>query len=153
MRMFRKDESGYILVLGLIVMPVFIGFGLLIIDVGRGNNAHADLSAAADAVALAGARELDGGLDAIDRAKSAMAQITNSVAMLSPTEPGDQGTLVYQDTDGNEFEVVFLKSIPANDTDDIDFSKATTDSALAEYVYVRAQSENCLLYTSDAADE
>ncbi len=142
MRVFRKDESGYILVLGLIVMPVFIGFGLLIIDVGRGNNAHADLSAAADAVALAGARELDGGDDAIDRAKFAMAQVTNSVAMLSSTEPGRRETLVYQDASGNEFEVVFLQEIPADDTDDIDFSKATTDSALAEYVYVRAQSEN-----------
>ncbi|MFU8835613.1 pilus assembly protein TadG-related protein [Roseovarius autotrophicus] len=140
MRVFRKDESGYILVLGLLVMPVFIGFGLLIIDVGRGNNAHADLSAAADAVALAGARELDGGTDAIDRARVAMAQITNSVAMLSRTEPGQMETLVYADAAGNEFEVVFLTTIPDNDTDPIDFSFATADGTQAEYVYVRAQS-------------
>ncbi|MDT8327018.1 MAG: pilus assembly protein TadG-related protein [Roseovarius sp.] len=142
MRLFSKDESGYILVLGLLVMPVFIGFGLLIIDVGRGNNAHADLSAAADAVALAGARELDGGADAIDRARVAMAQITNSVSMLSRSEPGQRETLVYADGAGNEFEVVFLTTIPDNDTDPIDFSYATNDGELAEYVHVRAQSNN-----------
>ncbi|NRB16409.1 MAG: hypothetical protein HRU33_02210 [Rhodobacteraceae bacterium] len=51
MRLFRRDEQGFVLVLALLVMPIFIGFAFVIIDIGRGNNAHADLVAAADAVA------------------------------------------------------------------------------------------------------
>ena len=41
-RLFRS-EKGYVLVFSILVLPVFVGFGLLIIDAGRGNNAHGDL--------------------------------------------------------------------------------------------------------------
>lgn len=157
-RSFRKDEGGYVLVLSLILLPVFLGFGLLIIDVGRGNNAHADLQAAADAVALAGARELDGSSDAIPRARTAMAQLTNNVSMLARQGADVEIELVYEDVAGNEFTVRFLRgipgstprgepnAIPGDDTTPIDGTFlntwGTTDSSLAEYVYVYAQSEN-----------
>lgn len=146
MRRILPDQDGYILVLGLILMPIFLGFGLLIIDIGRGNNAHSDLAAAADSVALTGARELDGGPDAIARAKDAMELISNNVSMLSRDASDPSIPLVYEDKDNNEFTVVFLDDIPASDDTPIDaawFSgHATTDSTEAEFVYVRVQSRN-----------
>ena len=71
MKLFWRDESGYVLVFSLIALPALLALGLIIVDVGRGNNAHSDLQAAADAVALAGGRELDGGADAIERVAAA----------------------------------------------------------------------------------
>lgn len=146
MRQFKKNQRGFALVFAILLMPVFIGFAFVIIDVGRGNNAHADLSAAADALALAGARELDGGPDAIDRATSAMTQVTNSVGMLAPTGPDQLITLIYENAPGNAFQVAFLTDIPTYDTDPIDaawlIANRTTDSASASYIYVRAQSRN-----------
>ena len=142
---FRKAEEGYILILGLILLPVFLLFALLIIDVGRGNNAHADLQAAADAVALTGARELDGRDDAITRAKVAMAELDNTVNMLG-TGSDSSIELTYADSAGNEFAVTFLTDIPDSDNTAITTtwlsSYATTQGANANFVYVRAQSRN-----------
>ena len=146
MRMFRDDEDGFVLVLALLVMPVFIGLAFIIIDIGRGNNAHSDLSAAADAVALAGAAELDGGPDAITRAKAAMAELQTNVSMLARSGPDMEISLAYEDVDDNAFTVVFLEDIPVLDTTPItqEFltNNATTVSADAKYIYVRAQSAN-----------
>ncbi|QGY00201.1 hypothetical protein EI983_18795 [Roseovarius faecimaris] len=146
MRSFCRDRRGFVLVFALLVMPVFIGFAFIIIDIGRGNNAHADLAAAADAVALAGARELDGGPDAIDDAKAAMANVSNTVSMLVSTGTDVEIVLTYEDTSGNEFGVTFLTDIPEFDTTPIDAAwlttYSTTDGEDAEYVYVQAQSRN-----------
>ena len=143
-RLFRS-EKGYVLVFSILVLPVFVGFGLLIIDAGRGNNAHGDLQAAADSVALAGARELDGGYNAIARAKVAMGRVQNTVGMLSPNG-GSADRLTYQDATGNEYSVVFLTDIPASDATPIDATwvaaNQTTDDAYAQYVYVRGQSRD-----------
>lgn len=143
-RLFRS-EKGYVLVFSILVLPVFVGFGLLIIDAGRGNNAHGDLQAAADSVALAGARELDGGVNAIARAKVAMARVQNTVGMLSPNG-GSAERLTYEDATGNEYNVIFLSAIPASDATPIDTawltSNMTTDDTDAQYVYVRAQSRD-----------
>lgn len=143
-RLFRS-EDGYVLVFAILVLPVFIGFALLVIDVGRGNNAHGDLQASADAIALAGARELDGGVTAIPRARAAMANVVNSVSMLgigSDTEI----RLTYENTSTNAFYVAFLTDIPADDATEIDTAwlsaNATGDSTEAEFIYVRAQSRN-----------
>mgnify|MGYP001067479155 CR=1 FL=1 len=146
MRRFGRDQRGFVFILALLVMPVFIGYAFIIIDIGRGNNAHADLQVAADSVALAGAAELDGGPDAIDRAKVAMANVTNTVSMLARSGSDMEISLVYEDTGGNEFFVTFLTDMPQRDTTPLTsaFLSAndTTDSALAEYVYVRAQSRD-----------
>ncbi|SEG62651.1 Putative Flp pilus-assembly TadE/G-like [Thalassococcus halodurans] len=145
-RLFRS-EKGYVLVFSLLVLPVFVGFGLLIIDAGRGNNAHGDLQAAVDSVALAGARELDGGYNAIARAKVAMGRVENTVGMLSPSG-GNADRLIYQDATGNEYKVIFLTEIPDSDSTLIDTewvtANQTTDDADAQYVYVRGQSRDLL---------
>lgn len=143
---FKRDEDGFVLVLALLVLPVFFGFAFIILDIGRGNNAHSDLSAAADAVALAGAAELDGGVDAITRAKAAMAKLQTNVSMLARSGDDVEISLVYEDTDDNEFTVVFLEDIPAEDTTPItpEFlaTNSTTISTDAKYVYVLAQSRD-----------
>lgn len=146
MKRFARSEDGFVYVMVLLFIPVFLGVALLVIDIGRGNNAHSDLYAAADAVALAGARELDGGEDAIDRAKVAMAEISNSVNMLAPSGADMHIDLTYEDAEGNEFTVFFLTEIPASDDDPINQAwvdnYATTSGLDASYVYVRAQSRN-----------
>ncbi|PCJ08067.1 MAG: hypothetical protein COB16_08705 [Rhodobacteraceae bacterium] len=146
MRLFRRDENGFVLVMALLVMPIFIGFAFVIIDIGRGNNAHSDLATAADAVALAAAVELDGGVDAIPRAKAAMANLQTNVSMLARGGPDMEISLVYEDVDDNEFTVIFLEDIPEEDTTPITaeflIANGTTISTDAKYVYVRAQSRN-----------
>lgn len=146
MKRFWADERGYVLVLVLIFMPVFIVIGLLVIDIARGNNAHSDHYAAADALALAGARELDGGADSIDRAKAAMANLSNSVSYLGLSGADVNIDLVYEDVAGNTFTVIFLTTIPDSDDEPIDQAfvdaNATTDGAAAEYVYVRSRARN-----------
>jgi hypothetical protein len=146
MRSFIRSESGYALVLTLLFLPVFIGIGLLVIDLGRGNNAHSDHQAAADALALAGARELDGGTDAITRAKLAMAELDNSVSFLGLTGAESWINLKYADDPANPFNVIFLDDIPASDDTPIDQTwvnaHATNDGTEAEFVYVYSQAAN-----------
>ncbi|SHG94881.1 pilus assembly protein TadG-related protein [Cognatishimia maritima] len=150
MRRFTKDQNGFILVLSLLSLPIFIGFGLLIIDLSRVNNAHSDLALAADAVALAGAGELDGGSDAITRAQAAMSAegLVNTVSMLATSGDDTHISLEYEDVDGNEFTVIFLTNIPDDDRDPIDQAwvndYATTDGTEAEFVYVHAQSRDLI---------
>ncbi|MFU8865793.1 MAG: pilus assembly protein TadG-related protein [Rhodobacterales bacterium] len=149
---FLKSDSGYALVLTLIFMPVFIAMSLLVIDISRGNNAHSDLQAAADALALAGARELDGGVDSVDRAILAMGNIDNTVSFLGRTDEAAATSLTFSFEGGGEFNVVFLSDLPANDDDPIDFSRCvtndgssltcSTDQGDARFVYARAQSRD-----------
>ncbi|UWP87850.1 pilus assembly protein TadG-related protein [Aliiroseovarius crassostreae] len=143
---FLKDTDGYVLVLTLLFLPVFLGMAVLVIDISRGNNAHSDLQAAADALALAGAVELDGGSDAITRAKAAMENVDNTVHFLGNDANNMQTVLEYEDVADNEFTVIFLRDIPPNDHDPIDQAwvdaNFTTDGTDAEYVYVSARSED-----------
>lgn len=139
-------EDGFVLILSLLILPVFLVFGLLLIDISRGNNAQSDLQAAADSVALAGARELNGGSDAITRAQNAMGQLLNSVSMLARSGSEVHIGLTYENAAGNEFTVYFLDDIPLYDTTPIDAAwitaHATDVGSEADYVYVKAQSRN-----------
>ncbi len=147
LKRFLTREDGFVFILTILFLPVLFGTALLVIDLGRGNNAHSDLYAASDSLALTGARELDGRSDAIDRAKAAMEQVVNSVSMLEQPGPGGGGIpLIYEDDAGNEFTVIFLDDIPANDADPIDQAwvnnHATNTDEDAKYVYVGVQSRN-----------
>ena len=152
-RWFRKSEDGYVFALSVIALPALLLVGLLVIDSARGNNAHSDLQAAADSVALTGARELNGKSDSIVRAKDAMARLINTVNLLSPSGDGTSIALQYADADDNEFTVIFLSDIPPSDATPIEpwissnpeviiGDEVTDDPGDAEYVYVRAQSQN-----------
>lgn len=144
MKRILWDDRGYALVLTLLFMPVFIGLSLIIIDLGRGNNAHSDLQAAADAMALAAAGELDSGPEAITRAKLAMVEIQNNVSFLSLQDGEIDIRLNYVDEAGNEYTVIFLTDIPTDDYKPIDQDWVDTHGTLsgsaAKYVYVSARS-------------
>ena len=150
LRWFRKSEDGYVLVLSLIALPAFLLMALLIIDISRGNNAHSDLQAAADSLALAGAKELDGDSDAITSAKAEMAELVNTVSLLEPAGDGLNVELRYVDEAGNPFTVIFLSEIPTDDADPIDqdwvntYAVTEDEAEDANYVYVRAQSRDLL---------
>ena len=143
MKLFWRDESGYVLVLSLIALPALLALGLIIVDVGRGNNAHSDLQAAADAVALAGARELDGGVDAITRAEGAMAELFNTVSFLGLSEDTFN---IGMTTDTGEFTITFLTDIPDSDDTPITATyladNATTNGADAEFIHVSVRSQD-----------
>ena len=148
---FIGSDSGYALVLTLLFMPVFVGMSLLVIDISRGNNAQSDLQAAADALALAGARELDAGVDSIDRALVAMAQVNNTVSFLGRTDEASATTLAFSDENRGAFTVVFLSSLPANDDTPLTQAFLTANAVTndpaddqrdARFVYVRAQSRD-----------
>lgn len=149
MKRFARNDSGYALALTLIMMPALIGLAMLIIDVGRGNNAQSDHTAAADALALAGARELDGGEDAILRAKAAMEEVTNSVSFLGLVGDAVHIDLSYSAETGGDFRVEFLTEIPRRDDDPIDAAFLTdhritdheTGGADAKYVYVYSEDQ------------
>src|SRR5215510_9880090 len=70
---FWNDTSGIVLVYVAIMLPVIVGFSLIALDSARLMSLQTQLQAAADALALAGARELDGKANSNTRAISAMA--------------------------------------------------------------------------------
>jgi len=150
---FLKSDSGYALVLTLLFMPVFVGMSLLVIDISRGNNAHSDLQAAADSLALAGARELDGGTDSITRAIAAMEQISNTVSFLCRTDEAAATTLTFEGGGdvANAFTVYFLSNLPVSDDTPLSDAFLTANEVTtaegsnqgdALFVYVRAQSRD-----------
>ncbi|TPK34270.1 hypothetical protein FJ492_26595 [Mesorhizobium sp. B2-5-4] len=128
------DERGYVTALTLITMPLLLGFSLLVIDVARGNNLHTDLQNAADGLALAGARELNGAPDAITRADAAITDLVKNQARFS-----DGGAVIMDKT---TVSVTYLTTIPASDDSPIDTAwiaaNGTTDATTAAYVLVRS---------------
>lgn len=81
MKTFRnmlRSKTGVVLILGAILFPVMIGFAALAIDLGRLMNLNTQLQKAADSYALSAAAELDGGTDAINRARQAVQKLYSS---------------------------------------------------------------------------
>jgi Flp pilus assembly protein TadG len=77
-RRLARDERGAVLVYVSIALTVFMGFAALVIDGGRLFTLDTEMQSAADAIALAGAAELDGNTDAQDRADAAMANLVQN---------------------------------------------------------------------------
>ena len=71
-RRLARDEGGAALIYVSIALTVFMGFAALVIDGSRLFTLDTELQSHADAVALAGAAELDGNADAETRAVAAM---------------------------------------------------------------------------------
>lgn len=145
---FLDDNRGYVIALTLISMPMLLGFSLLVIDVGRTGNLHTDLQNAVDAMALAGARELDGRDDAIDRANAAIETLANSAAFGgggTGMSLGSHITVSYDSGNdaGSTVTVHYLKSIPANDDATIsplsDYVAADANEASYAYVIAKPQ--------------
>lgn len=143
---FWNDHRGYVIALTLISMPLLLGFSLLVIDVGRSGNLHTDLQNAVDAMALTGARELDGRDDAIARAEAAIEKLANTAAFGgggADMSLGSHITVSYNagDDAASTVTVTFLKAIPDDDDDPITGAMVTTDSNDASYAWVRSKEQ------------
>ncbi|WP_087004202.1 Tad domain-containing protein [Rhizobium sullae] len=145
-RRFWNDHHGYVIALTLIAMPLLLGFSLLVIDVGRSSNLHTELQSAVDAMALAGARELDGRDDAIDRADAAIEKLANTAAFGgggTGMSLGSYITVAYDADDdaASTVNVTYLKEIPANDDVPITGSMVATTASEASYARVVAKNQ------------
>lgn len=143
---FWNDRRGYVIALTLISMPLLLGFSLLVIDVGRTGNLHTDLQNAVDAMALAGARELDGRDDAITRADAAIEALANSAAFGgggTGMSLGSHITVTYDagNDAGSTVTVTYLKEIPASDDDPITGAMVATTASEASYARVVAKDQ------------
>lgn len=70
--LFCADQAGAVLIYVSMMMPVLIGLGVLAVDFSRLSNLNTGLQKGADALALAGAAELDRKPDSIARATAAI---------------------------------------------------------------------------------
>ena len=135
-----RTEEGGVAVYVALVSAVMIGFGALVVDLGRLFTLQTELQNAADVAALAGAAELDGKTDSITRARAAAT--TALVTASSPT-----GILNFQTyapggadvTFDPNADIRFLSSLPATDDDPITASHLTTDPRNAFYIEVTAR--------------
>ena len=88
-----RDARGAVAVYVAIVAPVLFGVGALTLDVGRLITLHTELQAAADAAAIAGARELNRLPDARANAREAAAQAVANIQTFS-TDGGGKVVVV-----------------------------------------------------------
>jgi Flp pilus assembly protein TadG len=111
-RRFGKDQSGVALVYVTMCLPVIVAMGLLAIDMGRVNNLQSTLQHGADALALAGAGELDLLPNAVARSERAIDTLINSnTAQFATTAVTvDQAAVT----------TCYLATLPANDASPID---------------------------------
>jgi Flp pilus assembly protein TadG len=131
-RFGRNARGGFVVPLAL-TLPVLFGFAMLAIDGGRLFNLQTSLQAAADALALAGAAELDGKSDSINRANSAIN------TLVSNDQRFGEGT---RSVSRSQISVRFLTSIPTGtdgkplDRQPITDAYVTTDATKAGFVEV-----------------
>jgi hypothetical protein len=123
-----RDEGGAVLIYVSIALTVFIGFAALVIDGSRLFALDTELQSAADAIALAGAAELDGNADAQDRANLAM----NNLVQNADTFGNDPTAIVGP----TEYTPRFLSGLPDDDQPLSDATVAATQ-ADARFVEVR----------------
>ncbi len=126
-RRFAQEERGAVLIYVSLMLPVLMGVSLLAIDGARIYNLGTELQKAADALALAGAAELDRRPDAITRANAA---ITNLVHNEQHFAQGSAAIAI------GGLTVRYLRNLPASDADPILTSHETTDPAYARFVEV-----------------
>jgi len=153
---FLHESDGFAITLTIISLPFVLAIAAWVIDASRVGNLHTDLQHAVDAMALAGARELDGRDDAIPRAQNAIMGLDRNFAVFAGggagTSMGSQGTnVVYDpaDDDASTVWVRFLKSLPDSDDEPIDLSEhevnagtiaEQSNQALYAYVIAKKQS-------------
>jgi Flp pilus assembly protein TadG len=75
---FLNDTGGIILPYAALLLTAFIGMAALAIDTGRHMSLQTQMQAAADAMAIAGARELDQRAGSRDRADQAIANLVSN---------------------------------------------------------------------------
>lgn len=128
---FLGNQRGAVAVWAALIGPVLVGVGALAVDVSRVYNLDADLQTAADAMARAGAVELDGRSDSISRATSAVNNLVSNDQRFSNQ---GRGPVAIE-------SIRFLASIPASDAEAIDPASETSDPAEAKFVEVTVRPE------------
>lgn len=104
-----KDESGQALVIVALSVVVLFGATAMSVDLGMAYNAKAELQAAADAAALAGAQELPNATEAIKAAKSYAGFNDVEVTNVTAVTPYAYNTRQIEVTCKKEFEYFFAK--------------------------------------------
>src|SRR5688572_28771750 len=117
-RRLARDENGAALIYVSIALTVFMGFAALVIDGSRLFTLDTELQSAADAIALAGAAELDGNADAQDRAILAM----NNLVQNADTFGNDPAAIAG----ATEYSARFLSALPDDDQPLSDATVAAT---------------------------
>jgi Flp pilus assembly protein TadG len=138
LRSLARDSGGAVAIYIAIAAPVMLGVGALSMDLGRLMTLNTELQGAADAAALAGARELDRFPGAMAKASAAaVGAITNSQTFA--TDGGGKQVLIDA-TPCADPPVApcmrFLKSLPADDGDPITAANVTTIDAEARFIDV-----------------
>lgn len=145
LRKFGSDESGLAMILVSIMLPVLIGFALLVIDGSRAGNLHNDTQRGADALAMAAAAELDARPDAWTRAERAMANLVDNntrfsdggmvalaTGVATTVDPGSSSCR----SSGN-LSWCFLEDIPASDASPITSANYAADPADTMFIQVK----------------
>jgi Flp pilus assembly protein TadG len=125
---FWRDTDGVILPYVTLILVVLVGMSVLALDGARYMSLQTQLQNGADALALAGAAELDGTSGARTRATNAINNlVTNS------TLYGSSGAQNVQVS-----SIRFLSALPASDNSPITSAYVAADAAHAHFVEVTA---------------
>lgn len=125
LRRLLQDREGAILPYVAIMLVAIFGLSALAIDASRLMNVQTQLQNAADALALAGAAELDRRPDSIIRAEAAIHDlVANPVTGAGIREVAEVDS------------IDFLRSLPASDERPVTSANLTDDPTLAAYVRV-----------------
>jgi Flp pilus assembly protein TadG len=144
LRSLARDSGGAVAIYIAIVAPIMLGVGALSMDLGRLMTLNTELQGAADAAALAGARELDRFPGAMAKASAAaVGAIANSQTFA--TDGGGKQVLIDASTCAEEPVapcIRFLKSLPVDDGDPITAANVTTSDIDARFIDVHVGSRS-----------
>ena len=138
LRSLVRDVEGAIVIYIALIAPVLIGVGALTLDLGRLMTLNTELQSAADAAALAGARELSRFPGAIDKARAAAAGATANNQTFATDGGGKQVVVDPKPCADPPVApcIRFLKDLPVDDDDAITAANLTTSDSLARFIEV-----------------
>ena len=129
-----QDIKGATLIYVSVMMALLIGMAGVAIDMSRLSVAHTQAQAAADAAALAAARQLDGSVNSIIRATAAAQNAATALAANSQQFSSESDA-----TANVQVTLRFLEDLPPDDDTPIDPNDYTTDPQKA--VFAEATTE------------
>jgi hypothetical protein len=127
-KLVRDDIDGVVLPYVVMTLAVVIGVAALALDGSRLMSVQSQLQNGADALALAGAAELDRKPDSIIRAEAAIRNLLSN-----PVSGAGVGQVAQVSS------IEFLSSLPADDNLPISTRNITEDPTLAAYVQVSVE--------------
>ncbi len=142
LKSLARDTSGTVAIYLAIIMPMMFGVGALTMDLGRLMTLNTELQHAADAAALAGARELDRFPGAMAKASTAAAGAVQNLQTFANDGGGTQ-VLIDASTCADPPVapcIRFLKSLPDADDDPIEAKHVTTLDDEARFIDVHVGS-------------